>query len=207
MRWWNLHIANDICCQVRNLAALVNADERFRVKGWFKPAVVDTGVTQELFWIHVPYLAPNGPLTPTQRDAMYKDGEKFSVLFTPGKTKPDEHSKHSPRIICSLFRNGFWQQASAYIEVAKRDCQRVLTQKSKNLMSSSWKRSSESWLHFICWICQLILPGNILPVEVALKFGRSTHWLNEPSFKNLRLKPFFLVHHWISFLLQLQHYH
>ena len=59
---------------MRNLAALVNAKQGFRMKGWFKPAVTENGITQETFSLHVCYLAPNGPLLPSQRAALYKDG-------------------------------------------------------------------------------------------------------------------------------------
>ena len=71
---------SDICLQVRNLTALVNESQGFRLKGWFKPAVIETGVTQELFSIHVSYLGPNGSLTDTQKDSVYKDGNHEFVL-------------------------------------------------------------------------------------------------------------------------------
>ena len=33
--------------QVRNVANLVNAEQGFRLKGWFKPGVTENGVTKE----------------------------------------------------------------------------------------------------------------------------------------------------------------
>ena len=64
--------------QVLNVANLVNNEQGFRLKGWFKPAVTDNGVTQETFSLHVCSLAPNGQLTEEEKRQMYRDGNKFS---------------------------------------------------------------------------------------------------------------------------------
>ena len=63
--------------QVRNVTDLVNSDQGFRLKGWFKPAVAENGVTQETFSIHACYLAINGSMTDEQKLQMYKNGKSW----------------------------------------------------------------------------------------------------------------------------------
>ena len=52
----------------------INQLQGFRVKGWFKPAVTENGITQETFSLHVCYLCPNSPLTEIQKEKVYKEG-------------------------------------------------------------------------------------------------------------------------------------
>ena len=58
---------------MRQLTELVNNSQGFRIKGWFKPAVADNGVTQETFSLHACFLAPGGPLTEEQLHAVYSN--------------------------------------------------------------------------------------------------------------------------------------
>ena len=58
---------------MRQLTELVNNSQGFQIKGWFKPAVTDNGVTQETFSVHACFLAPNGPLTEQQLQAVYSN--------------------------------------------------------------------------------------------------------------------------------------
>ena len=53
--------------QVRNLVASVNGEQGFRIKGWFKPAATEDGVTDEIFSIHVCSFSPVRPLTDEQK--------------------------------------------------------------------------------------------------------------------------------------------
>ena len=64
---------------MRQLTELVNKSQGFRIKGWFKPAVADNGVTQEIFSLHACFLAPAGPLTEEQLLAVYSN-DIFSVF-------------------------------------------------------------------------------------------------------------------------------
>ena len=58
--------------KVRDLVESVNSNQGFRIKGWFKPAITENGVTQEIFTVHACYMAPNEALTPNQRRKMYQ---------------------------------------------------------------------------------------------------------------------------------------
>ena len=57
---------------MRNVTDLVNAQQGFRLKGWFKPAVAENSFTQETFSIHICYLAPKG--TMTEEMEIYENG-------------------------------------------------------------------------------------------------------------------------------------
>lgn len=56
------------------------------MKGWFKPAVTENGVTQETFSLHVCYMAANEELTADQKKAIYKDGKKVTIKFFVNNT-------------------------------------------------------------------------------------------------------------------------
>ena len=65
---------------MRQLTELVNNSQGFRIKGWFKPAIAENGITQETFSLHACFLAPNGPLTEEQLHAVYSnDFSRFLI--------------------------------------------------------------------------------------------------------------------------------
>ena len=57
----------------------INQLQGFRIKGWFKPAVTENGITQETFSLHVCYLCPNSPLTDIEKEKVYKEGTSLYI--------------------------------------------------------------------------------------------------------------------------------
>ena len=58
----------------------IDAEQGFRIKGWFKPAVNENDSVAEEFVFHISYLQPNEPLTEEQIDMRYgTPSEGFSV--------------------------------------------------------------------------------------------------------------------------------
>ena len=84
----------------------VNQLQGFRIKGWFKPAVTENGITQETFSLHVCYLCPNSPLTEIQKEKVYKEGT-LSYIYWQNQSR----EKIVFPILLMFFRHHFTQKS------------------------------------------------------------------------------------------------